>query len=305
MKILLAWLFIGSLSPGTTANGASAIEQSCDGLVTLSLELFGADLLPCGVVVGEFVVENSSDKSCLFEGGISIESGNFLFELEQPDGSIIELDHSGHPKGGVQWAELEPGDVFFHPVCLMKLNGKYLFKESGKYRLRGVYHSKCHTKNKKWRMRRNRQASSDLNTFPQPVPIKSNWVEIIVKQPQGRILQFKNSHPWGNVYMSFSVFDKVEQMEMIWKQLGGYYEYNHEQEKFIIYQRASRAIGGILLGMDDKNEYVSEAKEVLALAQKCKIGEKMWEWIIARLEESNEEAKRRNSRNARNGYIFH
>jgi hypothetical protein len=298
----LATLLLGFPSDGTPAPAAPDNEQTCDDLVELSLEISGSSIMPCGVVVGELIVENSGDVTCLFTGGISIESGNFLFELEQPDGSIVELDYSSHPNGGLQWAELDPGDVFFHPVCLMKLRGKYLFEESGKYRLRGIYHGKQNVDIKRRRAPKKKKAIGQLDSFSYPKPAISNWVEISVKDPHYQMLQFMNSHPWKNVFRSFAVYEEIEQ---IWGQLGGVYEYNHEQEKLMIYQRGRKAIAVIILGMDNKGVCLPKAKELLALARKCKVGEKMWEWIIARLEESYEEAQHRGTINARNGYIFH
>lgn len=304
-SIYASWVFsLISICVGI----ATAEEVNDKYPLQLKINIEEAAILECGVLVGELRFSNVGAVPLQIGGVMSIDghSGNIRYELESPKGEVTTLvKHSMFDMITVQWSELRPGEYIIHPICLLKLNGEYIFSESGTYRIRAIYLTRFPV---------SIQAESDsiIPSSPYdgfPSRVLSDWTGIVVGQRGLGWAEYVQSHQWEELFKAFSSWYGWESSNKwlveIEDNLPRYQDYKHEQEKLLIYQINSRGLFQCLLKTQDHNEQLlSDARRELNRARMSNVGVAMWEWIVKRLESYPLEATGREKNLVRNGYYF-
>ena len=305
--IRLLWLVLVAAGCLTVQSRAASDHEPPR--VDLELELADARIPADGVVVGELVFYNHGASPVRFGGVVSIDahSGRLVYELVAPSGRRRRLIRSSGIADAVtaQQAELRPGEFLRHPICLVKLDGEYLFSEEGLYRLRAVYRTG---------FPRPTRAPDDTLTAPlsddgYPPQWVSTWAEIEVGPVGAGRARYIQSHPRPDLYRAFQRQADREtirdRLAGIGNDLSAFQDYRHEQEKLLVYQQASSALLRCLV-VEQRHDatLIEEARLALDRAERYEVGVAMWTWLVSRLETFPGEAQGTDRYVIRNGYYF-
>lgn len=115
--------------------------QSCSSCLELELYLEEPTILSYGILVGSAEFRNIGATPCTFGGSLSPRKGDFYYEVESPGGEISKITKMSplYDAMSVQHATIPPGESFFHPVCLLKDENRFLFTTEGLHRIRACY----------------------------------------------------------------------------------------------------------------------------------------------------------------------
>jgi hypothetical protein len=199
----------------------------------------------------------------------------------------------------VQHATIPPGESFFHPVCLLKDENRFLFTTEGLHRIRACY---IRPPTVKIREHPNEENSQRTVVPGTGFKLYSNWVDFIV-QPVGRGRpHFVDQNKCNTLITVFGCKKSFTEIEA---NLYKFHDYKHEQEKLIVYNAIGPKIIGICVKAKNPDpQDIAEAKSVLVYAQRVGVGVEMWEWIVKRLESLPLDHLGKERFDVKNGFYF-